>query len=89
VIISKADLTYLLETIPKMERIVRMLQERGLMEYERRLELLREKDTLLRYQKFIEAYPNLQNRISLKKIATYLNISPRHLSRIRSQPVRK
>lgn len=84
VTISKSDFEYLVDIIPKSEKIVRVLLEKALIEYERRLELLREKDTLIRYEKFIEAYPHLHQRISLKKIATYLNISPRHLSRIRA-----
>lgn len=89
IIMTKKDFEFLLETMPQGEKIVRIFYEKALIEYERRLELLREKDTLIRYQKFIELYPHLHQRISLKKTATYLNISPRHLSRIRAFPLKK
>ncbi|MFD2522483.1 Crp/Fnr family transcriptional regulator [Emticicia soli] len=85
----KTDLDFLLGIMPQGRKILGLFYEKALIEYERRLELLREKDTLIRYQKFIELYPHLHQRISLKKIATYLNISPRHLSRIRALPIKK
>ena len=38
-----------------------------------------------RYEYFIETYPQLFNRISLKMIASYLGITPEALSSIRSK----
>ena len=37
-----------------------------------------------RYLQFLEDYPDLENRISQYHIASYLNIAPESLSRIRA-----
>jgi CRP-like cAMP-binding protein len=42
-----------------------------------------------RYLKFIDAYPDAFNRISLKHIAGYLGIEPPSLSRLRNRLTKK
>jgi CRP-like cAMP-binding protein len=42
-----------------------------------------------RYISFIETYPSLVQRLPVKLIASYLNISPEFLSRIRKKIVYK
>lgn len=38
-----------------------------------------------RYERFLAQYPNLESRISQKQIATFLMMTPEHLSRIKSR----
>ncbi len=42
-------------------------------------------DASTRYQKFMERYPHIIARVSLRHIANYLGIAPQSLSRIRQQ----
>jgi CRP-like cAMP-binding protein len=41
-----------------------------------------------RYQEFIATYPNLQQRVSQRHIASYLGITPEALSRLRVEIIR-
>jgi CRP-like cAMP-binding protein len=41
-----------------------------------------------RYQEFIATYPNLQQRVSQRLIASYLGITPEALSRIRVELIK-
>jgi CRP-like cAMP-binding protein len=45
-------------------------------------------DAETRYARFVQTFPNLQNRVSQQDIAYYLGISPVSLSRLRAQRVR-
>ena len=42
-----------------------------------------------RYVYFLDTYPELQNRVPQKMIASYLGITPQTLSSIRSEIARK
>jgi len=52
---------------------------------QRRVLLLMSASAMQRYAHFIETYPQLTNRVSLKMIASYLGITPEALSNIRSK----
>jgi len=39
----------------------------------------------VQYKKFLEEYPQLIQRVALKDLATYLNVTPQSLSRIRAE----
>ena len=39
----------------------------------------------VRYEHFMEAYPNIIQRVPQKMIATYLGITPEALSRVRKE----
>jgi CRP-like cAMP-binding protein len=47
------------------------------------------KDAKDRYQKFLEMYPSLENKISQYQIASFLRITPVSLSRLRKKMVKK
>jgi len=52
---------------------------------QRRVLLLMSATAKQRYEHFIDTYPQLTNRVSLKMIASYLGITPEALSNIRSK----
>lgn len=63
----------------------RKLVEALFIRKERRESELLLDNAATRYQKFLQEYPNLENRIKQYHIASYLGISPVSLSRIRAK----
>jgi CRP-like cAMP-binding protein len=50
---------------------------------QKRVLLLLSASATERYQEFVATYPNLQQRVSQRQIASYLGITPEALSRLR------
>lgn len=69
--------------IPVLERYFRILVQRHLSIMQQRLFATIAQPAPLRYESFIQHYPQLLQRIPLKQIASYLGISPEFLSKIR------
>lgn len=67
------------------ERIVRQLYEQLLYEETTRLHELIFSDATARYNKMMDKMPDIFQRIPQKHIASYLNITPETLCRIRKQ----
>ena len=65
------------EIIQKLFRRIAVLQKRVM--------LLMSASAKKRYEHFLNTYPQLANRVSLKMIASYLGITPEALSNIRSK----
>lgn len=83
--ISKPNLDKLFETVPKFERFYRIVFQNALIAERQRINQNLSFTAEQRYQNFIEKYPNLENRISQKHIATFLGITPEFLSMIRNK----
>lgn len=83
--ISKENLQKLYIEIPQMERVGRLVTEQNLIVYEKFLHLMRYKNSQEKLDWFENTFPTLINRVSLKHIASYLNIRAETLSRIRSK----
>ena len=83
--ISKPNLDKLFETVPKFERFYRIVFQNALIAERRRVNQNLSFTAEQRYLNFIEKYPELENRISLKLIATFLGITPEFLSMIRNK----
>ena len=81
--ISKENLYELYETHPKMERLGRILLERGLVKMIKGYTTFQTMDNLDRYLYLMENNPKVLERIPQYHIATYLGIKPESLSRIR------
>ena len=64
-----------------MARRIAVLQKRVIM--------LMSASAQYRYNRFLETYPNLANRVPQKMIASYLGITPQALSVIRSEMAKK
>ena len=81
--ISKPNFDLLFEKIPKFERFYRILYQKSLITYIRRVNHNISLTAEDRYQNFISKYPQIANRISQKNIAAYLGVTPEFVSMIR------
>lgn len=75
----------LLETVPKMERFFRLLQEAHAVSSHQRISASLSAPAEERYLAFIKTYPLLVEQIPQSQIASYLGITPQSLSRIRKE----
>jgi CRP-like cAMP-binding protein len=81
--ISKSKLEELYLQVPKFDRIARILTEQYLADAENRLELRENTNNKEKYLAFLERYKMVNNRLKIKEIASFLNMTPETLSRIR------
>lgn len=75
----------MLETVPRLERYFRLLQEANYVATHHRIEESLSASAEERYLDFIRTYPSLVQRIPQNQIASYLGITPQSLSRIRKE----
>jgi len=71
--------------IPKLERFFRIILQRSMITQQQRIMENISLSADDRYCKFAERYPQLEQRLPQKQIASYLGITPESLSRIRRQ----
>jgi len=83
--ITKQELQIIYEKVPQMERVGRLVTEQTLTEYEKFLLLIRYRSSEEKLAWFEETFPTLINSVPQKYIASYLNIRPETLSRVRSK----
>lgn len=83
--ISKGDLWYLYTNYPKFDRNFRVIIEDKYCELQNRLLQTFSATAFQRYERFLEQYPNLSNRLPNTQIASYLGITPEFLSKIRNE----
>ncbi len=83
--LSKHDMEFLLEQIPKMERFWRILHINAFVAQQERVMHMISKTAEDRYLEFIEKYPDAELRISQRHIASYLGITPEFLSKMKSR----
>jgi CRP-like cAMP-binding protein len=75
----------MLESVPKLERYFRLLQEANYVAMHHRIEGSLSSTAEERYLDFIKTYPTLIQRVPQGQIASYLGITPQSLSRIRKE----
>ncbi len=63
---------------------IRLIELHYVTQIEERIADLQFLDAKKRYQKLLDLYPNITNRVSLGNIASYLNITQETLSRLRA-----
>lgn len=81
--LNKKDFDHLFTAIPKFERFFRiLLQNAYTREQLRTIENLT-LDAEERYPRFMNKYPQIVSKLTQKQIASYLGITPEHLSVIR------
>ena len=82
--ISRSHLEYLFLHSLELANWGRKLMEKTMQEYEHYFIEYYWADKGHQYQMLIKEFPQLLQRVSLKEIASYLNITPQSLSRIRA-----
>jgi CRP-like cAMP-binding protein len=83
--IRHGDLTKLYTQSPKFEQIARILTEDLFKKTSERVKSLLSESATERYIHLLNAYPEYVQNIPLKYLASYLNIKPESLSRIRKK----
>ena len=81
--ITKEEWEKLLIDIPVFERLFRILFQKAYVEQTKRVEILQTMSAKKRYILFCEKFPELITKVELRFIASFLNIKPETLSRIR------
>ena len=87
--ISKANLEKLYQKIPKFERFFRIMLQNAFIAQQERIKQNLSFTAEQRYCRFIDKWPDLEQRLSQKQIASYLGITPEFLSMIRRKLARK
>lgn len=87
--ISKHNLETLYERVPKFERFFRILFQNSLVTQIQRVNQNISNTAEERYVNFIKKYPQQEQRIPQKYIASYLGITPEFLSVLRRKSVKK
>lgn len=75
----------LLDTITSFRKFVEELTTRSFLATQERVYEQISLGAEVRYRNFLTAYPNISNRVPLHMIASYLGVSRKTLTRIRSQ----
>ncbi len=83
--IEKQDLYFLYVSIPKLDRIFKVIVENKYVELQNRVLQNISSTAHERYEAFLARYPQLALRLPNTQIASYLGITPEFLSRIRNE----
>jgi CRP-like cAMP-binding protein len=83
-VISKKNLHYLYKTIPGFEKLGRLLAEKHMIKMAKKLKT-RSLQPIIRYESLLNERPHIFDQVPQYLIASYLEISPEWLSKIRSQ----
>lgn len=83
--ISKEEKLHLYETIPAVEKLFRMMNQKSSIALQRRIFSLLSKTADKRYIEFLEKYPGLEQRLTQQQVSSYLGISHEFLSKIRKK----
>lgn len=81
--ISSQDYQRLLDQYPTLGNVLRKIYEKHLQLYEVQSALLRQRDPVKQYERFLALYPKLACRIRAKHIASYFNVHPSTISKVR------
>jgi CRP-like cAMP-binding protein len=87
--INQPDLYWLLENLPKVNRMFKVISENNFVEIQNRVLQNFSSTAEQRYLSFLEQYPHLSSRLPNTQIASYLGITPEFLSKIRKGLTKK
>lgn len=82
-VLSRENKEQLLQEIPRLERVFRLLVQRRLSALQNRLVKALSLPAKQRYMEFLEQYPMIPARVPQYYIASYLGVSPEFVSNIR------
>lgn len=83
--VEKQDLYFLYTSIPKLDRIFKVIIENRFVELQNHVLQNISSTAQQRYLNFLDQYPKLALRLPGTHIASYLGITPEFLSRIRGE----
>ena len=83
--IQKSQLLALYGKLPFMEGLIDQVNQQRLLEKIRLKNIYSGEDSAGRYRLFLREQPEIAGRVPLGHVASYLNITPQSLSRIRRQ----
>lgn len=81
--LSKDDLEELFLSIPKLERLFRIITEHMLIAIQRRNDIYLQMKSKDRYHSLVNHFPSFIQRVPQYMIASYLKITPEYLSELR------
>ena len=84
-VIKKEDLDRLAQNNHRWVEVFRFFAEEQYVALEQRIFSYQKEKAKQRYNDLIKKQPQLLQEVSLQHLASYLNITPRHLSRIRKE----
>ncbi len=87
--LSKTNLEKLYGQVPKFERFYRIIFQNALIAQHERISQNLSFSAEQRYLHFIKKYPEVEQRISQKHVATFLGITPEFLSMLRKKLSKK
>jgi CRP-like cAMP-binding protein len=83
--LSKENLDKLYDNIPQFNKFFRILMQNAYCREQLRIIQNLSLPAIDRYDQFIQKYPQIANKITLKQTASYLGITPEFLSAIRGK----
>lgn len=87
-IITRAEMLDLMEKIPALVKMIRLMDERNAIANQRRLSSTISNTAEKRYEEFADNHPQFIQRFPQHIIASYLGITKETLSRIRKQAMK-
>jgi CRP-like cAMP-binding protein len=81
--IEKEQLLALYKRLPFMEGLIAQVNQERLLDKIRLKNIYSGEDSMGRYRLFLQEQPEVAGRVPLGQVASYLNITPQSLSRIR------
>ena len=88
-ILTRDSKEKLLNEVPKLERMFRLMLQRHLTVVQKRLFKTISTTAMEKYLEFINRYPGIPQRVPQHYIASYLGISPEFLSKLRARSLKK
>ncbi len=84
-LINRTDKLALYESVPIVEKLFRVMSQKALVAWQRRLIRNHCETAKERYHYFATTYPNIASKLTDKQIASYLGITHEFLSKIKKQ----
>ena len=81
--INKKNLQKLCQNLPFMTNLIDQINQQRLLDKIRLKNIYSGEDSTSRYKLFVTEQPDIVHRVPLNHIASYLNVTPQSLSRIR------
>ena len=88
-VISRKDKEHLYQEMPKVERLFRLMSQRAVAAWQKRLVRNHTMNAEERYHHFVTTYPEIAERVTNKLIASYLGITQEFVSVIRKRRLEK